>query len=310
MFRDEDRARDWIAYLRWPHGPCCPECGSLNVQSGIRHRTMTHRCRDCPEKTFFSLRKGTVMEGSKLSYRVWAIGLYLFMTNIKGISSMRLHRELGISQKAAWFLLHRLRKAMETSGSGDFLGPVEADETYFGGKRKNMSNAKRRELEEAGVGRGPAGKAAVAGMKDRATNQVAARAVRSTDKPTLHGFLGEHVDPGATVYTDESRAYTGLPNPHEAVNHSVSEYVRGMAHVNGVESFWSLLKRGFHGTYHKMSPKHLDRYVQEFATRHNIRDADTIDQMKCIVASMARKRLRYRDLIRDNGLDSGARPTL
>lgn len=309
MFRDEDRARHWLELQRWPHGPCCPECGSLNVQSRIRHRTMTHRCRDCPEKTFFSLRKGTVMEGSKLPYRVWAIGIYLFMTNIKGISSMRLHRELGISQKAAWFMLHRLRKAMEADRSARFFGPVEADETYMGGKRKNMSNAKRRELAEAGVGRGPSGKTIVAGMKDRDTNQVVARMVETADKTTLHGFIGRHVDPTATVYTDDALVYERLPYAHETVNHSVSQYVNGMASINGVESFWSLLKRGFHGTYHKMSPKHLDRYVQEFATRHNIRDADTIHQMCAVVRMMAKKRLRYRDLIRDNGLDSGAHPT-
>ena len=307
MFRDEATAQRWIELQRWPHGPCCPECGSLNVQSGIKHRTMSHRCRDCPEKTFFSLRKGTIMEGSKLSYRVWAIGIYLFMTNIKGISSMRLHRELGISQKAAWFMLHRLRKAMETGGTGGFAGPVEADETYMGGKRKNMSNAKRKALAEAGMGRGPSGKAIVAGMKDRDTNQVVAKVVASADKPTLHGFLGEHLDPSATLYTDEALVYQKVPYAHETVNHSVSQYVSGMAHINGLESHWALLKRGFHGVYHKMSPKHLDRYVQEFATRHNIRNADTIDQMRIIVESMARKRLRYRDLIRDNGLPSGAR---
>ena len=131
--------------------------------------------------------------------------------------------------------------------------------------------------------------------------------VASPDKPTLHGFLEEHVVPSATVYTDEAAVYARLPYQHETVNHSVSQYVSAMAHVNGMESFWSLLKRGFHGTYHKMSPKHLDRYVQEFATRHNIRNADTIDQMKCIVEAMANKRLRYQDLIQDNGLDSGAR---
>ena len=144
------------------------------------------------------------------------------MTNIKGISSMRLHRELRISQKAAWFMLRRLRKAMEIGGSGDFLSPVEADETYTGGKRKNMSNAKRRELEEAGVGRGPSGKAVVAGTKDRDTNQLAAKMVESADNPTPHGFLEEHVVPSAAVYTDEARVYGGLPNPHATVNHSTS----------------------------------------------------------------------------------------
>ena len=307
MFGTEAAAWSWIASKRWPNGPFCPKCGSFNVQSDIAHRTMTHRCRDCStgkSRTMFTLKIGTIMEGSKLPYRVWAIALYLFTTNIKGISSMRLHRELGITQKSAWFMLHRLRKAAE-NGQGAFSGPVEVDEVYIGGKRKNMSNARRKAL--ADTGRGPVGKAAVVGVKDRESNEVRAKVVTATDKPTLQGFVVEHTEPGATVYTDEATAYQGLPFTHESVKHSVSEYVRGQAHVNGVESFWALLKRGYHGIYHKMSPKHMGRYVTEFERRHNVRDDDTVDQMEAIVEGMGRKRLRYRDLIRDNGLDSGAR---
>lgn len=307
MFGTDAAAYAWIASKRWPHGPFCPKCGSFNVQSDIAHRTMTHRCRDCStgkSRTMFTLKIGTIMEGSKLSYRVWAVALYLFTTNIKGISSMRLHRELGITQKAAWFLLHRLRKAAE-NGQGAFSGPVEVDETYIGGKRANMSNAKRREL--ADTGRGPVGKTAVVGLKDRATNQIRTRVVERTDKPTLQGFVIEHTDPGATVYTDEASAYEGLPFTHEAVKHSVSEYVRGQASTNGVESHWALLKRGYVGIYHKMSPKHLGRYVAEFERRHNVRDEDTVDQMEAIVDGMGRKRLTYRALIARNGLPSGAR---
>ena len=137
-----------------------------------------------------------------------------------------------------------------------------------------MSNAKRKEL--AGTGRGAVGKTAIVGAKDRATNQVSARVVESTDKPTLQGFVGEHTAPGATVYTDEAAAYEGMPFDHEAVKHSVAEYVRGMAHTNGMESFWSMLKRAHTGTFHKMSPKHLNRYVQEFAGKHNVRESDTL----------------------------------
>ena len=307
MFRDEEAAIAWIADRRWPNGPFCPRCGSLNVQSGIKHRTMTHRCRDCntgKSRTMFTLRMGTVMEGTKLPYRIWAIGLYIFATNIKGVSSMRLHRELGITQKSAWFMLHRIRKAAQ-SGAGPFAGPVEVDETYMGGKRANMSNAKRAELADAG--RGAVGKTAIVGVKDRETNQVSAKVVERTDKPTLHGFVSDHVSPDATVYTDDALVYETLPYHHETVKHSVSEYVRGKAHTNGVESFWSLMKRGYVGIYHKMSPKHLDRYVTEFQRRHNIRDEDTLDQLDALVEGMGRKRLRYRELIADNGLDSGAR---
>ena len=244
------------------------------------------------------------MESSKLPYRVWAIGIYLFTTNLKGVSSMKLHRALGIGQKAAWFMLYRLRKAAET-GSGLFSGPVEADETYMGGKRKNMSNAKRKAL--ADTGRGSVGKVAIASIKDRQTKQVGAKVVSNPDKVTLQGFVVEHTAPEATVCTDEVSAYEGLPMPHEAVKHSVREYVRGNAHTQGIESFWSLLKRGYVGTYHKMSPKHMSRYVAEFEGRHNLREADTLDQMGAIVRGMGRKRLRYEDLPADNGLSAGAR---
>ena len=161
---------------------------------------------------------------------------------------MKLHRDIGVSQPTAWFVLHRIREAWGgRDGEPKFAGPVEVDETYMGGKRKNMSNAKRATLE----GRGAVGKTAVVGAKDRATKQVAARVVESTDKPTLQGFVGEHAAPGATVYTGEAAAYEGIPYHHETVKHSVAEYVRGMAHTNGMESFWSMLKRAHTGTFHK-----------------------------------------------------------
>ncbi|MDE2737967.1 MAG: IS1595 family transposase, partial [Paracoccaceae bacterium] len=138
-FGNEEDARKWIESKRWTNGPHCPHCGSYNVQSDINHKTMTHRCRDCPNRPMFTVKVGTIMEGSKLKFRVWAIGLYLYTTNIKGISSMRLHRELGIGQKAAWHLLHRIRKAAEKN-TPVFGGEVEVDETFIGGKRKNMPN--------------------------------------------------------------------------------------------------------------------------------------------------------------------------
>ena len=301
LFSTDEAARAWITAQRWPMGAVCPFCGTSNVQCGIKHKTMTHRCRECQGKPMFSLKTGTVMEGSKLKYRPWAIAIYLFTTNIKGVSSLKLHRELGIGQKAAWFMLHRLRKAYELE-VGPFRGPIEVDETYLGGKRRNMRRSKRKELD----GRGPAGKVAVVGAKDRLTRMVSAEVVESTDKDTLQGFVQENAEAGAAIYTDEHGAYEGLPN-HETVKHSVGEYARNQVHTNGVESFWSLLKRGYHGIYHKMSPKHMRRYVAEFAGRHNLRDLDTIDQMGTLVLNMENKRLRYKDLIARNGLSSGAR---
>ena len=261
---------------------------------------MPFRCRDCRKR--FSVRIGTVMQDSNLGYQVWAMAIYLFMTSLKSVSSMKLHRDLHIAQNSAWHLSHRIRAALFQGGTF-FAGPVEVDETYIDGKRKNMPNSVRKEL----TGRGPVGKTAVVGAKDRETNQVAAKAVQSTDKETLQGFVKDHADRQATVYTDDASAYETLPFEHQAVQHSVSEYVRGQAHTNGVESFWSMLKRGYYGTFHKFSPKYLDRYVQEFAGRHNMREQDTIEMMGAVVLGMDGKRLKYDDLIRDNGLDSGAR---
>ena len=291
MFPDEETSMSWLAEQRWPNGPKCPHCGTFNVQSNIKHKTMTHRCRECEKKPMFSTKTGTVMEGSNLKYRIWAIGIYLFTTNIKGISSMKLHRELGIGQKAAWFMLHRLRKAYELE-VGLFTGPVEVDETYIGGKERNKHFDKKLK-----AGRGGVGKAIVAGAKDRATNKVSASRIDKANKKTLHGFVASHANIDATVYTDEHRGYIGIPFKHESVKHSISQYVKDQAHTNGIESFWALLKRGYHGTYHHMSEKHLDRYISEFSGRYNHRDFDTIDQMGLIAKGLEGKRLKYTDLV-------------
>ncbi len=313
-FDDNDQAREWIESVRWKDGPYCPHCGSFNVQSNIKHPRMTHRCRDCVSRPMFTVRHGTVMQGTKLPYSTWALALYLYMTNIKGVSSMRLHREVDVTQKTAWFLLQRLRKAAETTdlrqtaetGNRPFTGPVEVDETYVGGKRKNMPNAKRQQL----TGRGGVGKSIVVGAKDRETNAISAKVIETSDTATLVPFVTETVKGGASVYTDEASAYATLPETltHRTVNHSQGEYVRkGNIHTNGIESFWSMFKRGYKGIYHKMSPKHLHRYVGEFQHRHNAREGDTLAQMAHCIESMQGKRLTYKALIADNGLDSGAR---
>ena len=292
MFPDDATAKAWLVERHWPQGPYCPHCGSFNVQCGIKHKTMTHRCRDCEKRPMFSLKTGTIMEGTKLGYRVWAVAFYLVATNLKGVSSMKLHRDLGVTQKTAWHLAHRIREAYAAKHER-FAGPAEVDETAMGGKRKNMPKAKRKEL----TGRGSVGKSIVAGVKDRETGRVQAAKVEATDSRTLQGFVREHVQPGATLYTDEAAAYRGMPEfEHEAVTHSVGEYVRDMAHTNGIESFWAMLKRGYQGTFHHFSEKHMDRYIGEFAGRHNVRPHDTIDQMSAMVEGMVGRRLTYRSL--------------
>ena len=202
-FPTDTAAEEWFIKQRWPSGICCPECGSLNVQTDCKHKSMPFRCREkaCTKK--FSTKTGTVMESAKVGYQDWIIAMFLVSTSLKGVASMKLHRDLGVTQKTAWFLSMRIRTALSKGGTL-FAGTVEVDETYIGGKRGNMSNAKRKAL--ADTGRGAVGKTAVVGAKDRVTNKVAAKVVRSTDKETLQGFVKKHTAIGATVYTDDATA--------------------------------------------------------------------------------------------------------
>ena len=287
MFTDDESAEQWFIERRWRDGIECPHCHSNNIQEKSKHATMRHRCRSC--RKFFSVRTGTAMQDSKLSYQKWALALYLMATGIKGTSSMKLHRDLGITQKSAWHLAHRIRESWDIKGE-KFIGPIEADEAYFGGLEKNKHSSKK-----LNAGRGAVGKTAVLGVKDRKTKHVAAEVVGSTDKLTVQGFVRSKVKAGSKLYTDDSLAYEGLNR--ETVRHSLGEYVKGQAHTNGIESFWAMLKRGFYGTYHRMSPKHLSRYVQEFAGRHNERPKDTADQLSAMVRGMCSKRLTYKELI-------------
>ena len=288
LFPDNAAAEKWFEVQRWPNGVCCPTCGSDRCAVIKSRKPMPYRCKDCREH--FSVRKGTVMQSSKLSYQKWAIAIYLVATSLKGVSSMKLHRDLKIRQPSAWHLAQRIREGF-TDGIEQMAGPVEVDEAYIGGKEHNKHESKKQR-----AGRGAVGKTPVIGARDRATNQVSAEAVPFIDKLMIHEFVTWVAEKEAKLYTDESSVYSGFKN-HESVCHSVGEFVKGMAHTNGLESFWALMKRGYHGTYHKMSPKHLNRYVQEFAGRHNIRGLDTIAQMALIARRLDRKRLRYRDLV-------------
>lgn len=250
MFPDDKTAEEWLVSRRWPNRIACVECGSVNVQTGAKHKTMPFRCREkgCGKK--FSVKTGTAMEGSKIGCRAWVYAIYFVTTNLKGVSSMKLACDIGVTQKTAWFLAQRIRESW-AGGHPIFSGPVEADQTFVGGLEENKHPHKR--MKAAG---GPGDKAIVVGLRDRETGQVVAEVVPDRSSTVLTKFVADHVDPFATVYTDEWGGYLPLSKMgygHKSVKHSAKQYVDEMAHTNGMESFWATMKGGINGVYHQMS---------------------------------------------------------
>ena len=291
MFPDEESAVSWFEELRWPGGQReCPHCASKDTKETKSRRPQPYQCNQC--RKYFSVRIGSLLQSSRIPLRKWAIAIHFYATNLKGVSSMKLHRDLGITQKSAWYMLHRIRAAF-SDGKQLFEGVVEVDENFMGGLESGKHESKKQKS-----GRGGVGKAIVVGMKERSSRKVKAKVIKDTKRSTLHRFIEEYASRGSIVCTDDFTSYRNMSkHGHLFVKHSAGEYVDEMARVNGIESFWSMLKRGHKGVYHKMSKKHLHLYVSEFKGRYNIRELDTIGQMEVIALMTMGKRLSYEDLV-------------
>ena len=305
-FSDADICLSYLIPIRWPHGITCPHCAG--VENSFIASRRSWRCKGCKKQ--FSVKIGTIMEDSPLGLDKWLTAIWLIANAKNGISSWEIHRALGITQKSAWFLLHRIRLAMQNGTLAKLKGEVEVDETFIGGKARNMHADKRAEKIH---GRGASGKAIVVGLLERG-GEIRTKVIADTKKGTVQAEVRANVELGANVNTDALKSYEGLAPDyvHEAVDHAV-EYVRGNVHTNGLENYWSLLKRCIKGTYVSVEPFHLFRYLDEQAFRYNQRkNSDgTVrtagKRFEDVLGSIAGKRLTY-DVLTGNAPESPPAP--
>lgn len=292
MFPDAASARAYLEAQRWPNGAVCPICDE--AKRIYTKRGGFYRCNACLEE--FTVRTGTIFEKSKVPMNKWLYAMYLLVTSRKGISSLQLSKQIGVTQKTAWFMLGRLREACGNDPT-ELAGIVEIDECYIGGREDVKHEAKKLKR-----GRGAVGKTPVIAGRERETGRVKAEVRPSISSRNAVGFIHRHVQVGSTVHTDEAGIYSrvgGLLYKHESINHSAGEYVRGDVTTNGIESVFAVLKRGLHGVYHHASPKHIGRYVDEFAFRlgDGAVSRHTLDRLASLFSAAIGRRITYAELI-------------
>lgn len=319
-FADPKNCREYLVARRWPDGVVCPRCGSKNVLF-LENYNRWH-CREKHKAPQFTLKTGTIFEDSPLGLDKWLTAMWMVVNCKNGVSSWEISRSLKITQKSAWFMDHRIRMALQSGTIYKMGGPgseIEADETFVGGKAKNMHASRRAQFKAARESATPVAdhanlvnKAAVWAVLDREQRKVRATVVRKVNREALQTAVLDQVAHGSKIYTDEAKVYRSLPKEytHEFVNH-VETYVRGNVHTNGLENFWSLLKRGLNGTYVAVEPFHLHRYLDEQMFRYNNRATkdnplNDSDRFDLAVRQIVGKRLTYKELTGKEGASEEA----
>src|SRR5581483_10100744 len=290
-FADPDNCVEYVSSRRWPNGVECPTCGSADV----RYYKSVRRweCKNQHPKRQFSIKNGTIFEESPISLDKWLVAMWLLVNCKNGISSYEIHRAIKVTQKTAWFMMHRIRRATEQRSFGKLSGEIETDETFIGGKARNMHVAKR---QRRITGTGCKDKTPVIGILERG-GKVRVSVIPNRRKQALQAEVKKHVEAGSALYTDALLSYEGLAGDfaHQVVDHAVA-YVDGRVHTNGLENFWSLLKRGISGTYVSVEPFHLFRYLDEQAYRFNNRKLTDAERFSMAVSGVVDKRVTFQQL--------------